>query len=343
MLTPHPSLLTKNSMKDFDKSLSVVVPSYNEASNVTPFLERLIPVMNEIGLPYEIILVDDGSKDDTAERIIASRLNNHAIKLVRFSRNFGKEAALNAGLAHASGDAVIQLDADLQHPPEVLIDFVREWRDGGEIVYGARKSRDDDGLLRRFLTKSFYRVFSAISDVKLMEGLGDFLLLDRKVVKAILSLPERERFTKGLYAWVGFRRIAVPFEVAPRAHGESAWNIFKLFQFSISAITSFGSVPLKVWTYIGLLLSVSSVTYASFILLERAIYGTNVPGYPSLMAAICFFSGVQLLGLGIVGEYLSRVLAEVKQRPLYLVQEKVGFNEDDASAAENAKKKRYAS
>lgn len=330
-------------MKDFDKSLSVVVPSYNEARNIEPFLERLIPVMNEIGLPYEIILVDDGSKDDTAERIIASRHNNHAIKLVRFSRNFGKEAALNAGLAHASGDAVIQLDADLQHPPEVLIDFVREWRDGGEIVYGARKSRDDDGLLRRFLTKSFYRVFSAISDVKLMEGLGDFLLLDQKVVKAILSLPERERFTKGLYAWVGFRRIAVPFEVAPRAHGESAWNIFKLFQFSISAITSFGSVPLKVWTYIGLLLSVSSVTYASFILLERAIYGTNVPGYPSLMAAICFFSGVQLLGLGIVGEYLSRVLAEVKQRPLYLVQEKVGFNEGDESAAENSEKKRYAS
>lgn len=342
MLTPHPSLIAQNSFKDFDKSLSVVVPCYNESSNVAPFLDRLIPVMNEIGLPYEVILIDDGSKDETTQRILASRLNNHAIKLVRFSRNFGKEAALNAGLTHATGDAVIQLDADLQHPPELLVDFVREWRNGGEIVYGARKSRNDDGFLRRFLTKSFYRVFSAISDVKLMEGLGDFLLLDRKVIQAILSLPERERFTKGLYAWVGFKRAAVPFEVAPRANGVSAWSIFKLFQFSIKAITSFGSVPLKVWTYIGLLLSVSSVAYATFILLERAIYGTNVPGYPSLMAAICFFSGVQLLGLGIVGEYLSRVLAEVKQRPLYLVQEKVGFNEDRGTLTDEGEEKRYA-
>lgn len=343
MLTPHPSLKTKNSIRDFDKSLSVVVPSYNEASNVEPFLERLTGVMNEIGLPYEIVFVDDGSKDDTAERIIAARRNNHAIKLVRFSRNFGKEAALNAGLAHASGDAVIQIDADLQHPPEVLIDFVREWRDGGEIVYGSRKSRNDDDFMRRFLTKSFYRIFSAISDVKLMQGLGDFLLIDRKVVKAILSLPERERFTKGLYAWVGFKRVPVPFEVAPRANGVSAWSIFKLFQFSLKGITSFGSVPLKVWTYVGLLLSISSVTYASYILLDRALYGTNVPGYPSLMAAICFFSGVQLLGLGIVGEYLSRVLAEVKQRPLYLVQETAGFSEDQTEAAENTQEKRFAS
>ena len=299
--------------------------------------------MNEIGLPYEIILVDDGSKDDTAERIITSRQNNHAIKLVRFSRNFGKEAALNAGLAHATGDAVIQIDADLQHPPEILIDFVREWRDGGEIVYGARKSRNDDDLMRRFLTKSFYRIFSAISDVKLMQGLGDFLLIDRKVVNAILSLPERERFTKGLYAWVGFKRTPVPFEVAPRAHGVSAWSIFKLFQFSMKGITSFGSVPLKVWTYIGLLLSISSVTYASYIILDRALYGTNVPGYPSLMAAICFFSGVQLLGLGIVGEYLSRVLAEVKQRPLYLVQERIGFNEEDEAKEKNSQEERFAS
>ena len=341
MLTPHPSLIAKDSIGDFDKSLSIVVPCYNESSNIVPFMDRLIPVMNEIGMPYEIILIDDGSKDETAQRIMASRRNNHAIKLVRFSRNFGKEAALNAGLAHATGDAVVQLDADLQHPPELLVDFVREWQNGGEIVYGARKSRQNDTFMRRILTKTFYRVFSAISDVKLMEGLGDFLLLDRKVIDAILSLPERERFTKGLYAWVGFNRVAIPFEVAPRTNGVSAWSIFKLFQFSIKAITSFGSVPLKVWTYIGLILSVSSMAYATFILLERALYGTDVPGYPSLMAAICFFSGVQLLGLGIVGEYLSRVLAEVKQRPHYLVQEKVGFNDEEA-ANEAAQEKRYA-
>lgn len=330
-------------MKEFDKSLSVVVPSYNESNNIALFLERLIPVMNEIGLPYEVILVDDGSKDETSQRIMEARLNNHAIKLIRFSRNFGKEAALNAGLAHASGDAVIQLDADLQHPPEILVEFVSEWRKGGEIVYGARQSRDSDGLIRRFLTKSFYRIFSIVSDVKLMEGLGDFLLLDRKVVDAILSLPERERFTKGLYAWVGFQRVAVPFEVAPRANGQSAWNLFKLFQFSLDAITSFGTLPLKVWSYIGLALSASSITYATFIVLQYFLYGTDVPGYPSLMVAICFFCGVQLLGLGIVGEYLSRVLAEVKQRPLYLVQERVGFGEPEAVPDENEHEKRFAS
>lgn len=343
MITPHPSLVTGKSMTDLEKSISVVVPAFNEARNIAPFLERLVPVMNAIGIPFEIIFVDDGSKDDTAARIAAARAQNHAVKLVRFSRNFGKEAALNAGLAHACGDAVIQLDADLQHPPELLADFVREWKDGGEIVYGARQSRDDDGPMRRFLTKSFYRIFSIVSDVRLMEGLGDFLLLDRKAVDAILALPERERFTKGLYAWVGFRRVAVPFEVAPRAHGHSAWSLFKLFAFAISAITSFGTLPLRVWTYIGLFLSLSSMVYAGLIVLEWLRYGTNVPGYPSLMVGICFFSGVQLFGLGIVGEYLSRVLAEVKQRPLYLVSEKVGFDESVLSNQDTDQVKRIAS
>lgn len=337
MLTPHPSLVKNNDSANFDESISVVIPTFNEAGNIVPLMERLLPVMREIDIPFEIIFVDDGSKDQTAQQIADYATKNHAVKLVRLSRNFGKEAALSAGLAHACGDAVIQLDADLQHPPEVLSDFVQEWRNGGQIVYGARQSRQSESFFRRILAKSFYSVFSTISDVKLMEGLGDFLLIDRKVVDAMLSLPERERFTKGLYAWVGFERIAVPFEVAPRANGVSGWSIFKLFHFGINAITSFGSVPLKVWSYIGLLMSASSVTYASVILLQRLIYGTNVPGYPSLMVSICFFAGVQLLGLGIVGEYLSRVLAEVKQRPLYLVREKVGF--DMTSISEEKPKK----
>ena len=334
MLTPYPSRPTKQAHELDGKFLSVVVPIYNEEQNIKPLLARLSPVMEQIGLPYEIILVDDGSKDNSAETAAEEARKNPRVKLICFSRNFGKEAALNAGLAHAKGDGVIQLDADLQHPPEIIFDFIREWQEGGEIVFGARRSRESETFMRRILAKTFYRVFSAISDVKLMEGLGDFLLLDRKVVDAILSLPERERFTKGLYAWVGFKRQAVPFEVAPRAAGQSGWSIFKLFRFAMNAITSFGSIPLKVWSYLGLVLALSSLGYAGVILFDKFFYGSDVRGYPALMAAICFFSGVQLLGLGIFGEYLSRVMAEVKQRPLYLVQEKVGFEDDDTAKRE---------
>lgn len=340
MLTPHPTLANKVGL---EKTLSVVVPVFNEAGNINPLLDRLLAVMKDIGLPHEIIFIDDGSKDQTAVRIMERSKTDANIKLIRFSRNFGKEAALNAGLAHATGDAVIQLDADLQHPPEVIADFVQQWHNGGQIVYGARSSRESDPRFRRFLTKSFYRVFSMVSDVQLMEGLGDFLLFDRKVVEAILQLPERERFTKGLYAWVGFERISVPFEVAPRLNGQSGWDTMKLLRFGLNAITSFGTVPLKIWSYVGLILAISAVFFAGLILLERAIYGTDVRGYPSLMAAICFFSGVQLMGLGIVGEYLSRVLAEVKQRPLYLVQEKVGFDEQNDTTGDTQNTKRIAS
>lgn len=331
MLRQHPAIVKHAEPNEPDPQLSVIIPAYNEASNIEPLLDRLLPVLEDIGLPFELIFVDDGSSDGTAERVVDLSRRNPAIKLVRFSRNFGKEAALNAGLAHATGHAVIQMDGDLQHPPEALNEFVSEWYKGGEIVYGARRSRSSDGILRHLLTKSFYKVFSIISDVKLMEGLGDFLLLDRKVVDAILSLPERERFTKGLYAWVGFERIAVPFEVENRAFGRSKWGSLKLLHFAINAITSFGSIPLKVWSYIGLLMSITAVAYASIILVQWAIFENNVPGYPSLMMAICFFAGVQLLGLGIVGEYLSRIMTEVKQRPLYLVHEKVGFSTSASS------------
>ncbi|MEO1066891.1 MAG: glycosyltransferase family 2 protein [Pseudomonadota bacterium] len=333
MLTPHPALTQGRSVlsqSSIDRTnaptLSVVIPTYNEAKNIQQLMARLVPILDAQNITYEIILVDDGSVDDTCTRISSYIGKVDGLKLVRFSRNFGKEAALNAGLAHAAGDAVMQLDADLQHPPEIIPDFIGKWRDGADIVYGARKSRSGESFLRRTLAKSFYSVFATISQVKLMEGLGDFLLIDRKVVDALLLLPERERFTKGLYAWVGFSRVAVPFEVAPRAHGQSRWSIAKLTNFAMDAITAFGSLPLKVWTYVGLFLAIPSVAFGVFIMLRTLILGSDVPGYASLMVAICLFSGVQLLGLGIIGEYLSRVLTEVKQRPLYLVQEKLGFD-----------------
>lgn len=308
--------------------LSIVIPMFNEADGVAPLMARLIPTVDALALRVEIILIDDGSRDQTAARIAEICRRDARVKLIRFSRNFGKEAALNAGLAHASGDAVLQLDADLQHPPELTGAFIAAWQAGNDIVYGARRSRETETVLRRVLARSFYRLFAAISTVELMEGLGDFILFDRKVVDALLALPERGRFTKGLYAWVGFQRAAIPFEVAPRAHGQSGWSLLRLSHFAIDAITAFGAVPLKVWSYIGLGLAIPSLAYGLFIMVRTLIFGVDLPGYASLMVALCFFSGVQLLGLGIIGEYLSRVLIEVKQRPLYLVQERVGFEKD---------------
>lgn len=311
-----------------DIVLSIIVPTFNESLSIEMLFARLMPVLDALAVRCEVIVVDDGSRDGTPAKVAACRARDPRIKLVCFSRNFGKEAALSAGLEHSSGQAVIQIDADLQHPPEMIGRFMQAWRDGNEIVYGTRRSRNDEPWLRRKFKMGFYSLFAAISEVELLKGGGDFILLDRKVVNALLSLPERGRFTKGLYAWVGFQRQAIPFDVAPRAHGVSGWSPRHLRRFAIDAITAFGSVPLKIWSYVGLSLAIPSFMYGAFLTVQTMIYGIDTPGYASLMVALCFFSGVQLLGLGIIGEYLSRVLIEVKQRPLYLVTERVGFEED---------------
>ncbi len=321
MVTPSPTL-------------SVVVPAHNEENNILPLLKSLYKTLETLDKSFEVIFVDDGSTDNTVSRVRECRVEYPEVKLIRLSRNFGKEAALNAGMQHAQGNAIIQIDADLQHPTELIIDFVKHWQSGIDIVYGARRSRNSDGIVRSGLTKAFYKVFSHLSDVKLMEGLGDFLLMDRKVVEAMKQLNERERFTKGLYAWVGFSRIAVPFDVVHRETGASKFGLVKLFTFGVSAITSFGSIPLKIWTYLGLALAIPSLAYGLYTIFKTIIFGVDVPGYASLMVAVCFFSGIQLIGLGIIGEYLGRVSAEVKQRPLFLIKEKLGFNEVNGMPAE---------
>ena len=312
--------------------ISIIVPTFNEEKNVQQLLTSILTTMGEFDLSYEVIIIDDGSRDKTCEEVFLFRQSHQQVKLVRLSRNFGKEAALNAGIAHATGEAVIQLDADMQHPPELIAEFIQHWREGFDIVYEERQSRDDEPFITRVLKKGFYKIFAALSDVKLMEGLGDFLLMDRKVVDALLSMPERERFTKGLYAWVGFSRKPVPFEVRQRENGISGWSFLKLFSFAISAITSFGTIPLRIWSYIGLMLAIPSFAFGIWIILKTMVFGIDVPGYASLMVAVCFFSGIQLFGLGIIGEYLGRVLTEVKQRPLYLINEKVGFFEPESKS-----------
>ena len=306
-------------------SLSVVVPMHNEQRNVEPLLARLLPVLDELGIPAEILCVDDGSQDGTLATLKECRSGEQRLKIIRLSRNFGKEVALAAGLEHASGDVVILMDADLQHPPELIEAFIERWRAGYEMVYGMRRSWPGRSRRRRLASRLFYRLFSILANSALPRGAGDFRLLDRRVVDALNACTERSRFNNGLYAWLGFRQIGVPFDVDGRANGRSGWSAFALWRFAVDAITSFSTMPLRIWSYLGVFVSAFALSYGAFIVLRTLILGRDVPGYPSLIAAITFFSGVQLISLGVIGEYLGRVFVEVKRRPLFVVAETVGL------------------
>jgi polyisoprenyl-phosphate glycosyltransferase len=308
--------------------LSVVVPLYNEAQALEPLVRRLGRVLDRLDLPAEMLFVDDGSVDGTLGRLRALRATDRRVKAVSFSRNFGKEVALAAGLRYARGRAVVLMDGDLQHPPEVIERFVERWREGYQVVYGQRVGRETDGRLRRWLSPLYYRGFAALTGITLPEGAGDFRLLDRRVVEVLNSFPERTRFTKGLYAWVGFRQAGVPYTVADRVAGRSGWSLRALWRLALDGITAFSTLPLRMWTYVGGLISLVAIGYAAYFTLRTLLLGVDVPGYPSLIVAVMFFSGVQLIGLGVIGEYISRVFTEVKRRPLYVVADKVGVDDE---------------
>ena len=305
--------------------LSVILPFHNEAAGVRALLHRLYPVLGSLGLSYEIICIDDGSTDATFATLSHERGYEQRLKLVRFARNFGKETALTCGLHLAKGRIAVTMDSDLQHPPEVIPALLAKWKEGFEIVYATRNSRTTDTPLRRLLSRAFYAVFEGISDVHLIEGAGDFCLIDRKAIDALNALPERNRFMKGLTAWVGFRQGAVPFDVGERESGHTSWNFFRLVRFAFDGLSAFSTLPLRVWTWCGALVSVVAIGYALYLVAETLIYGVDVPGYASLMVGILFLGGLQLLSLGIVGEYLSRIFIEVKARPLYFIADKEGF------------------
>lgn len=309
--------------------LSVVLPMHNEAENVQPLFARLIPTLEKLGVPYEVICVDDGSRDETWAQLLLARQANPRIRLLRFSRNFGKEMAMTAGLRHAHGRAVVLMDSDLQHPPELIEQFYAQWQAGAQVVYGVRRSRDTDPLLRRWLTRCFYRVLDSMSEVPLPRDAGDFRLMDRIVVETLNQMDERTRFMKGLYSWVGFRQVAVPFETAARHAGTSTFSKLKLFRFALDGIVSFSTLPLRVWSWLGLLVAAVAVGYGAFILMMTLIYGVDVPGYASLMVATLFLGGVQLICLGVLGDYLGRVFSEVKRRPLYVLSDSAGFAPDE--------------
>lgn len=304
--------------------LSVIIPVHNESANIAPLCARLLPVLNRITPVWEIIFVDDGSPDDTLALIKAQSLREPRIGAVSFSRNFGKEVAIAAGLDHVRGDAVVIMDADLQHPPEMIEAFVAKWREGYLMVYGQRTDRSDETRVKRGFAHLFYRLFSRFGEISLPEGAGDFRLIDRKGVEVLRTLGEKARFSKGLYAWIGFKSTGVPFVVEDRLHGTTQWSFRKLFRFAFDGIASFSTVPLRVWTYLGTLISICSIATAAYFLVSTLLFGTDLPGFPSLIVSLTFFSGVQLLSLGIIGEYVGRIFAEVKRRPLYVVAERVG-------------------
>ncbi|MBD2580200.1 glycosyltransferase family 2 protein [Oscillatoria sp. FACHB-1406] len=309
--------------------LSIVVPLYNEEPNLNALFERLETVLDKLGRSYEIVCINDGSKDNTLLGAIAHHQRNPAIKIINLSRNFGKEIALTAGLDYATGTAVIPIDADLQDPPELIEQLVLKWEEGYDVVYGTRRSRQGETWLKRFTADAFYRAIGKMSRVPIPRDTGDFRLLDRRVVEALKQLPERTRFMKGLFAWVGFKQTSILFDREPRLKGTTTWNYWKLWNFAIDGITSFSFVPLKIWSYIGLSISLVSLIYASFLVLRTIVFGIDVAGYASIIVAVLFLGGIQLITLGIIGEYIGRVYEEVKGRPIYLVRDVYGFKGND--------------
>ena len=320
-----------NDAAPFRTELSVIIPVLNEAENIAPLLARLVPILRRCVASYEIIFVDDGSTDATLLAIDRANALDAAVGAVSLSRNFGKEVAIAAGLDYAIGAASVILDADLQHPPEMIEAFVEKWREGYKNVYGQRVDRSDDSALRRTLTQRFYKIFGSVGETRLPEGAGDFRLLDAQAVLALRSLRERARFNKGLYAWIGFKSIGVPFEVETRAHGQSKFSYRKLTRFALDGLMSFSTLPLMVWSYVGTFISVLSMATAVYFVVDTITSGVDVPGFASLIVSVTFLAGIQLLSLGVLGEYIGRIFAEVKGRPLYIVEQRIGGAETRAA------------
>ncbi|MBT9517546.1 MAG: glycosyltransferase family 2 protein [Methyloversatilis discipulorum] len=301
-------------------TLSVVVPAYNEAGALASTLDMISRHLAALVPHYEIVVVDDGSRDATAQ-IAADCTQRLPVTLVRFSRNFGKEAAISAGLQHARGDVVVCMDADGQHSADLLGTMLTHWREGWDMVYAVRADRAQQGLFNQIGSKLFYRMMNMGGRLDIPPNAGDFRLMDRRVVDALLALPERQRFMKGMYAWVGFRSIGIPYTPLPRAAGETSFNRLNLMRLAWTGLTSFSVLPLRMASLIGLLLSSIAFAYGLYIVVEKMLLGVDVPGWPTVVVSIMFFSGVQLLFIGVLGEYLARVYEEVKGRPPYVVAE----------------------
>jgi glycosyltransferase involved in cell wall biosynthesis len=315
--------------------LSVVVPAYNEQVVLPEFHRRTMAALRPLGVSFEIIYVDDGSSDGTMSVLHSLYdASPENVVVIGLSRNFGKEAAMTAGFEHARGDAVVVIDSDLQDPPELIGTLLEHWRAGCDVVYARRKKRLGETLLKRLTAHYFYRVIRSVSRVRIPDDTGDFRLLSRRATDALLSLREQHRFMKGLFSWIGFRQQAVEYERDPRFAGETKWNYWKLWNYALEGITSFTIAPLKVATYLGSVVALVSILYAVVVVYKTVVYGNDVRGYPSLMVAVLFLGGVQLLSIGVLGEYLGRTFNEAKGRPLYFVGEFLRADGAQAAAPE---------
>jgi glycosyltransferase involved in cell wall biosynthesis len=307
-------------------TLSVIIPMFDEAESLDRLFAELEKFLALAGCSYEIICVNDGSRDETLHRLNAHRKRNCAIKIINLSRNFGKDIALTAGLIYSCGSAVLPFDADLQDPPDLIPVMIERWRDGYEIVNAVRRCRED-GLLKRVGATLFYRLYNAIADMEIPPEVGDFRLIDRKVVDILKQFPERTRFMKGLFAWVGFRQIEIPFDRPGRRTGTTSWSFRRLSTFAIDGITAFSTVPLRIATYVGLGLFLLAILYTAFLIGRVVLVGRDTPGYASLMVTMLLFGGIQFTALGVLGEYIGRIYQEVKRRPLFIIDYTAGFHE----------------
>ena len=309
--------------------ISLIVPVYNEQEAIDLFIKSVDQTFLNTEIRIEILFINDGSTDNTLEKLKSLAINDKRIKIISLSRNFGKEAALTAGLDHATGNTSVPIDCDLQDPPELILKMYQQWQAGYEVVLAKRKERSSDTIIKRISSSIFYKIIDKLSGTHIPDNVGDFRLMDKKVIDAIRQYPERSRFMKGIFASVGFKQTSIEYARPKRVAGSTKWNYLNLYKLAMEGIVAYTSLPLKVWSYIGAIISISAFIYGFYMIVKTIIFGIDVPGYASLMVVLLLMTGSILLSLGIIGEYLSRIYNEVKQRPVYLIQEKTGFQEKE--------------
>ena len=302
-------------------AISIVCPFFNEENMVDLFMKEITAVVNELDKTFEVVCVNDGSTDNTLAKLLQAKEKYPNMKIINFSRNFGKEAALTAGLDYAKGEMIIPIDADLQDPPELIKDFISYREKGYDVVVAKRVDRSNDSIAKKITAQLFYKFHNKISQTKIPDNVGDYRLITRKVLNAMQELRENQRFMKGIFAWVGFKTATVEYKRDNRKAGKTSFNGWKLWNFALDGITSFSNIPLRIWLYIGTLISFLTFLYGSFIIVRTLIWGIDVPGYASLLTVILFLGGIQLIGIGALGEYIGRIYMESKRRPLYIVED----------------------
>jgi glycosyltransferase involved in cell wall biosynthesis len=298
--------------------VSCIIPAFNEADNIVLLLQTLHTLLTEHGLQHELMVVDDGSQDATVERVLEAS-SRFPVTLIQLSRNFGKELALTAGIDQAKGDVAVLIDGDFQHPPEMIPEFLAQWRNGYDMVYSVRANRDGETLAKRWFTRTFYTLLNLGAQMKIPENTQDFRVLDRCILDALREMPERNRFMKGLYNWVGFTRLGMVTHTNNRLAGKSSFNLWRLLGLGLTGLTSFSNVPLRIWTLVGSTVSMASIAYAIYVLIKTLLFGNDQHGWPTLTVGIMFLGGVQLLSIGVLGEYIGRIFTEVKLRPAYFI------------------------